>query len=590
MSSDAFSRSPPPPRATRGSNPRRVASFAKGLSVAGRHCLPIRIVRSEVISSAYFDLAARRARVAPRADARARAATGRARERARVERARNALDRARRARARRERPMGARDDDLKPNRQRRASIASFFATTRATTATRATRDDAEDDGGGKRARTGERATEAIAVDEEEATRDDAGAARRDDAVDLTMEGEETIATASGGGGGGGDAARDGARASREGEGSRVKVHSFFTNFAKRREAAATAREGEGGTVRETQAEFVRVKPAPIEEALGPVHVGYVPIAYERRTDATSTSTTVSFSARVDDGERRPMTTHAFKLVQLERTARDGVMASRGAAISRPSTSTESEEDAYLAEVAVAANRVDVELDGVAMATESELARARGECRNVLLGLKERGGQSQVAFQWVDRFKPTRGSDAIGQNAGVVESLQNWFRAWQGRIAMQARGKVPPSPSRPCIPRKVYDSDDEEFWHSDEEEDDGLGSGESVANGVLISGPVGCGKTATVYALAKEFGFKVLEVNALDRRSGQEVLGRFTEATQSKRFGKKAKADAERAAPTNGGLKAFFGGANDDETKRKEAIAAKSERGERKIRCAIVDFV
>jgi DNA polymerase III delta prime subunit len=474
--------------------------------------------------------------------------------------------------------MGARDDDLKPNRQT-ASIASFFATTRATTATRATRDDGGDDGGGKRARTGERATEAIAVDEEEATRDDAGAARRDDAVDLTMEGEETIATASGGGGGGGDAARDGARASREGEGSRVKVHSFFTNFAKRRKAAATAREGEGGTVRETQAEFVRVKPAPIEEALGPVHVGYVPIAYERRTDATST--TVSFSTRVDDGERRPMTTHAFELVQLGRTAREDVTATRGGAVSRPSTSTESEEDAYLADVAVAANRVDVELDGVAMATESELARARGECRNALLGLKERGGQSQAAFQWVDRFKPTRGSDTIGQNAGVVESLQNWFRAWQGRIAMQAKGKVPPSPSRPCIPRKVYDSDDEEFWHSDEEEDDGLGSGESVANGVLISGPVGCGKTATVYALAKEFGFKVLEVNALDRRSGQEVLGRFTEATQSKRFGKKAKAGAERPAPANGGLKAFFGGASDDETKRKEAIAAKTKEDNEK---------
>ena len=475
--------------------------------------------------------------------------------------------------------MRARDDDLNSNRQPATpSIASFFAPASARAAKGARRDDAEDGGGGKRARAGGRAAEAIAVDDGEATptREDASAAREDDAVDLTMEREETRAAASGERGGVGAAARGAARASRAGEGGGVKVHSFFTNFAKRREAAATAREGEGGTVRETQAEFVRVKPAPIEEALGPVHVGYVPIAYERRTDATSTSTTVSFSARVDDGERRPMTTHAFKLVQLERTARDGVMASRGAAISRPSTSTESEEDAYLAEVAVAANRVDVELDGVAMATESELARARGECRNVLLGLKERGGQSQVAFQWVDRFKPTRGSDAIGQNAGVVESLQNWFRAWQSRIAMQARGKVPPSPSRPCIPRKVYDSDDEEFWHSDEEEDDGLGSGESVANGVLISGPVGCGKTATVYALAKEFGFKVLEVNALDRRSGQEVLGRFMEATQSKRFGKKAKADAERAAPTNGGLKAFFGGANDDETKRKEAIAAKAK--------------
>lgn len=66
---------------------------------------------------------------------------------------------------------------------------------------------------------------------------------------------------------------------------------------------------------------------------------------------------------------------------------------------------------------------------------------------------------------------------------------------------------------------MYDLDDEEFWYSDEEEDDGFGSGEFVVNGVLISGLVGCGKMVMVYVLVKEFGFKVFEVNVLDRCSG-----------------------------------------------------------------------
>ena len=124
------------------------------------------------------------------------------------------------------------------------------------------------------------------------------------------------------------------------------------------------------------------------------------------------------------------------------------------------------------------------------------------------------------------------------------------------MELQNAGKTPPSPSRPCVPRKAYDSDDDEYWES-EDEDDGLGGGKSVANGVLISGPVGCGKTATVYALAREFGFKVIEVNAMDKRSGQDILSRFMEATQSKRFNKQKAKESKPTEPKDPGLKAFF---------------------------------
>ena len=41
-----------------------------------------------------------------------------------------------------------------------------------------------------------------------------------------------------------------------------------------------------------------------------------------------------------------------------------------------------------------------------------------------------------------------------------------------------------------------------------------------------------GKTATVYALAHEMGFKVLEVNASATRNGRQVLANLREATQS----------------------------------------------------------
>ena len=46
--------------------------------------------------------------------------------------------------------------------------------------------------------------------------------------------------------------------------------------------------------------------------------------------------------------------------------------------------------------------------------------------------------------------------------------------------------------------------------------------EGVANTALLEGASGSGKTATVFALAAEMGFNVLEVNASSNRTGRQV--------------------------------------------------------------------
>ena len=68
------------------------------------------------------------------------------------------------------------------------------------------------------------------------------------------------------------------------------------------------------------------------------------------------------------------------------------------------------------------------------------------------------------------------------------------------------------------------------------------------------GPPGCGKTATIYALAEELGYNVLEVNASSKRNGKTVLSHLQEATQSHSLNN----NSNSSAIANGMNKLFFG--------------------------------
>ena len=61
---------------------------------------------------------------------------------------------------------------------------------------------------------------------------------------------------------------------------------------------------------------------------------------------------------------------------------------------------------------------------------------------------------------------------------------------------------------------VFTEEEEEEWWADDASDfdldsDSEGEGERLCNTAMLTGPLGVGKTASVYALAQELGFKVI---------------------------------------------------------------------------------
>nr|XP_019939908.1 PREDICTED: ATPase family AAA domain-containing protein 5-like isoform X2 [Paralichthys olivaceus] len=127
--------------------------------------------------------------------------------------------------------------------------------------------------------------------------------------------------------------------------------------------------------------------------------------------------------------------------------------------------------------------------------------------------------------WTEKYSPQCSSEVIG-NCGSVNKLQSWLKKWKLRADCDER-------------RKVEERRDED--NSADSWDCGDFQGEAVAeddredplcNTMLVTGPPGVGKTASVYACAQELGFKVFEVNCSSQRSGRHVLSQLKEATQS----------------------------------------------------------
>ncbi|XP_028301624.1 ATPase family AAA domain-containing protein 5b [Gouania willdenowi] len=127
--------------------------------------------------------------------------------------------------------------------------------------------------------------------------------------------------------------------------------------------------------------------------------------------------------------------------------------------------------------------------------------------------------------WTDQYSPQHAGEVIG-NSSAVNRLHGWLKKWKVRADRDERRLVEER-KREKSSYDCWDCGDFQGEPLSEEDIDGR-----LFNTLLITGPVGVGKTASVYACAQQLGFKVFEVNCSSQRSGHLVLSQLKEATQS----------------------------------------------------------
>ncbi|KAF9878030.1 ATPase [Colletotrichum karsti] len=167
--------------------------------------------------------------------------------------------------------------------------------------------------------------------------------------------------------------------------------------------------------------------------------------------------------------------------------------------------------------------------------------------------------------WAQKYAPVLAEEVLQSGKeGIL--LKEWLQTLRihsvhtGVANADQKSSGPKSGPAPKNKRKrnkvddfiVSDGDEAEFLPSvsDEDEDDwfpmtshgapkktvvrkDLGKDMSrLTNAVVLSGPHGSGKTAAVYAVAKELGFEIFEINASSRRTGKDVMEKVGDMTQN----------------------------------------------------------
>ncbi|UPX14791.1 uncharacterized protein EKO05_0005263 [Ascochyta rabiei] len=182
-------------------------------------------------------------------------------------------------------------------------------------------------------------------------------------------------------------------------------------------------------------------------------------------------------------------------------------------------------------------------------THSAITTLFDEIEHTLTSFDEGRCEPQA---WAQKYRPGR-ADHVLQPGSEAFALKDWLKSLTvmavGAAQDISKTTAPLDARKP--PRKKRRTAVDDFIVSDDEDDDDddmieLPQREGAAprqcpslrrprwtrnkNVILLSGPHGCGKSATVYAVAKELDFEVFELHSGVRRAGKDIQDKVGDMT------------------------------------------------------------
>lgn len=146
----------------------------------------------------------------------------------------------------------------------------------------------------------------------------------------------------------------------------------------------------------------------------------------------------------------------------------------------------------------------------------------------------------ASMLWAAKYAPAAAAQLCG-NAAAGQELRQFLLDWKDHISKEAAagaggagaaaGGGARQQQQASHSKVTLDSDGSWFqghdrggYSGDSWAVDGGGDGAGRCKALALCGPRGCGKTAAVYAVAQELGFRALEVNPSAERAGAQVSG------------------------------------------------------------------
>ncbi len=142
--------------------------------------------------------------------------------------------------------------------------------------------------------------------------------------------------------------------------------------------------------------------------------------------------------------------------------------------------------------------------------------------------------SKIIFEnqelWTEKYQ-FKNEDEIVTNNSQFERLKEWLSNWKAILSKDQANNLNKSKISGS-----YDSSDSEYaYDSDASNTSNCSISNKkkfYSNAILLSGPYGCGKTSSIYSVAKCLGFKVFEVNSSSLRNKYQIIQELEGALNS----------------------------------------------------------